>query len=58
MFSQNGNQPILTEFRGCFPHAGVLLENTNVLSNLAPLFDERCSYNAMIELITIRKLKS
>jgi hypothetical protein len=23
----------------------------------APLFDERCSYNAMIEFITIRKLK-
>jgi hypothetical protein len=21
MFSQNGNQPILTDFRGCFPHA-------------------------------------
>jgi hypothetical protein len=24
---------------------------------LAPLFNERCSYNAMIEFITIRKLK-
>jgi len=57
MFWENGNQPILTEFRGCFPHAGVLLENTNVLSNLAPLFDERCSYNAMIEYVTIKKLK-
>ena len=21
MFSQNGNQPISVEFRGCFPHA-------------------------------------
>ncbi len=21
MFSQNRNQPILTDFRGCFPHA-------------------------------------
>ena len=21
MFSQNGKQPISTEFRGCFPHA-------------------------------------
>ena len=26
-------------------------------SSKAPLFDERCSYNSMIELITIRKLK-
>jgi hypothetical protein len=26
MFSQNRNQPILTEFRGCFPHAEVLIE--------------------------------
>ena len=24
---------------------------------LAPLFNERCSYNTMIEFITIRKLK-
>ncbi len=23
----------------------------------APLFDERCSYNAMIEYVTVRKLK-
>ncbi len=23
MFSENRNQPILTEFRGCFPHAEV-----------------------------------
>ena len=27
------------------------------LSSLAPLFDERCSYNAMIEFVTIKKLK-
>jgi hypothetical protein len=27
------------------------------LSSLAPLFDERCSYNAIIEYVTIRKLK-
>jgi hypothetical protein len=27
------------------------------LSSWAPLFDERCSYNAMIEYVTIRKLK-
>jgi hypothetical protein len=27
------------------------------LSSVAPLFDERCSYNAMIEYVTIRKLK-
>jgi len=37
MFSQNRDQLILTDLRGCLPHAGVLLENTNVLSNLAPL---------------------
>jgi hypothetical protein len=57
MFSQNRNQPISIEFRGYFPHAEVLLENTNVLSNLAPLTDERCNYNAMIEYVIIRKLK-
>jgi hypothetical protein len=57
MFSQNGKGTILTEFRGCFPHAEVLIENTNVISNLSPLFNERCSYNAMIEFVTIRKLK-
>jgi hypothetical protein len=27
------------------------------LSSVAPLFDERCSYNAMIEYVTISKLK-
>jgi hypothetical protein len=27
------------------------------LSSVAPLFDERCSYNAMIEFVTIWKLK-
>jgi hypothetical protein len=27
------------------------------LSSVAPLFNERCSYNAMIEYVTIRKLK-
>ena len=27
------------------------------LSRLAPLFNERCSYNTMIEYATIRKLK-
>jgi hypothetical protein len=27
------------------------------LCTLAPLFNERCSYNAMIEYVTIRKLK-
>jgi hypothetical protein len=27
------------------------------LSILAPLFDERCNYNAMIEFVTIKKLK-
>ena len=28
------------------------------LSSVAPLFDERCSYYKMIELLTITKLKS
>ena len=28
------------------------------LSGVAPLFDERCSYNAMIEYVTIKKFKS
>jgi hypothetical protein len=28
------------------------------LSSVAPLIDERCSYNAMIEYVTIRKLKN
>ena len=28
------------------------------LSSEAPLFDERCSYNAMIEFFTIKKFKS
>ena len=32
-------------------------ENTNDLCILAPLTDERCNYNAMIEYVTIRKLK-
>ena len=27
------------------------------LSFLAPLFNERCNYNAMIEYVTIKKLK-
>ena len=27
------------------------------LSSWAPLTDERCNYNAMIEYVTIRKLK-
>jgi len=27
------------------------------LSNSAPLNDERCNYNAMIEYVTIKKLK-
>jgi hypothetical protein len=30
---------------------------SNELSNVAPLTDERCNYNAMIEYMTIRKLK-
>jgi hypothetical protein len=33
MFSQNGNQPILTDFRGCFPHAEDIEKNSS-LSNL------------------------
>ncbi len=29
----------------------------DLLPTLAPLTDERCNYNAMIEYVTIRKLK-
>jgi hypothetical protein len=29
----------------------------DLFSQVAPLTDERCSYNAMIEYVTIRKLK-
>lgn len=29
----------------------------DLFSKVAPLTDERCNYNAMIELATIRKLK-
>jgi hypothetical protein len=29
----------------------------DLLSILAPLFDKRCSYNSMMEYVTIRKLK-
>ena len=57
MFSQNRKQPISVEFSGCFHDTEELIENTNALSNLAPLFDERCNYNLMIEYVTIRKLK-
>ena len=56
MFLQNRNQPISVEFRGRFPHAGVAIENSNVLFNLASIKDERCNYNAMIEYVTIRKI--
>jgi len=28
------------------------------LSSVAPLFDERCNYNALIEFVTIKKLKN
>jgi hypothetical protein len=28
------------------------------LSSFAPLTDERCNYNGMIEYVTIRRLKS
>jgi hypothetical protein len=28
------------------------------LTSVAPLFDERCNNNAMIDYVTIRKLKS
>jgi hypothetical protein len=27
------------------------------LSSVAPLFNERCNYNVMIEFVTIKKLK-
>jgi len=30
---------------------------SDLLSCVAPLFDERCNYNSMIEYVTMRKLK-
>jgi hypothetical protein len=30
---------------------------SDLLFTLAPLFDRNCSYNAMIEYVTIRKIK-
>ena len=46
----------LNRFQGVFSSRSVLIESTNVLSNLAPLTDERFNYNAIIEYVTIRKL--
>ena len=34
---------------GVFFTQGVLIENTNVIYTQAPLTEERCNYNAMIE---------
>jgi hypothetical protein len=31
--------------------------NFDLFPTLAPLIDERCNYNAMIEFVTIRKLR-
>jgi hypothetical protein len=53
-------KPKSTDFsriQGVFSSRSVLIENTNVLSNLTPLTDERFNYNAMIEYVTIKKLK-
>jgi hypothetical protein len=47
----------LDRFQGMFSSRRVLIENINVLSNLTPLTDERFNYNAMIEYVTIWKLK-
>jgi len=43
-----------SRFQGVFSSRRGLEEFTYYL---APLFDERCNYNAMIEYVTIRKLK-
>ena len=36
---------------------GSYYQSITLLLLFAPLFDERCSYNTMIEYVTIRKLK-
>ncbi len=45
MFSQNGKQPILTDLRGCFPHAEVkklwLKESRNKNNNPAILYQRK-----------------
>jgi hypothetical protein len=40
-----------------FLRRGIIIQNTNGLSSMAPLFLERFNYNAMIEYVTIRKIK-
>ena len=40
--------------QGCKKEKEVKID---LLPTLAPLIDERCNYNAMIEYVTIRKLK-
>ena len=47
----------LDRFQGVFSSRSVLIESTNDLSNLAPLTDERCNYNVIIEYVTIWKLR-
>jgi hypothetical protein len=49
--------PIFNDIKG-FQESGMKKGDISVaLSSWAPLFDERCSYKAMIEYVTIRRLK-
>lgn len=48
---------IFNDIKG-FQESGIKKGDISVaLSSLAPLFDERCSYHAIIEFINIRILK-
>jgi len=44
MFSQNGKQPILTDFRGCFPHAERKIDVDANLSRKLKLFGSNYLY--------------
>jgi hypothetical protein len=54
-------KPIFLKYKRCsYPNPLIDKEKAIIsdgLSNVAPLFNERCNYNAMIEYVTIRKLK-
>jgi len=55
------NGKVATTKNICFNYMEVVLNKkrgrNDLFSQLAPLFNERCSYNAIIEYVTIRKLK-
>jgi len=55
------NGKVATTKNICFNYMEVVLNKKRGRNDLfliwAPLTDERCNYNAMIEYVTIRKLK-